>query len=136
MLKIDEKLNISINYREHADLILTARQQGGAPFTFNEGDVVRFAIYRPAEACAAVSVYAEISEKTEEVVISLTSEITHNAYHLFDNTDNEYGYFPDNTSHQYWYDITLNPDTNPMVLVGYDESGPKTFTINPVAGGT
>lgn len=135
MLKIDESLNICINFGEQADLILTARQQGGAPFIFNEGDVVRFAIQMPASEYSGDCVDLEISENTEEVVIPLTSKLTSNTYSLINNDVNEYGYYPDNTPCTYWYSIILNPKSNPMVLVGYDESGPKTFTINPVAGG-
>lgn len=31
----------------------------------------------------------------------------------------------------YWYEIELNPDTNPQTIVGYDEEGAKIFKLFP-----
>ena len=34
----------------------------------------------------------------------------------------------------YWYEIELNPETNPQTIVGYDEDGPKVFKLFPEGG--
>ena len=31
----------------------------------------------------------------------------------------------------YWYEIELNPDTEPQTLVGYDDEGAKIFRLFP-----
>ncbi len=31
----------------------------------------------------------------------------------------------------YWYEIELNPDTNPQTIVGYDEDGAKVLRLYP-----
>ena len=31
----------------------------------------------------------------------------------------------------YWYEIELNPETNPQTIVGYDDEGPKLFCLHP-----
>ena len=31
----------------------------------------------------------------------------------------------------YWYEIELNPETRPQTIIGYDENGPKIFTLFP-----
>ena len=35
---------------------------------------------------------------------------------------------------KYWYEVELNPDTNPQTIIGYDEDGPKLFTLYPEGG--
>ena len=32
---------------------------------------------------------------------------------------------------KYWYEVELNPDTEPQTIVGYDDDGPKIFTLYP-----
>ena len=34
----------------------------------------------------------------------------------------------------YWYEVELNPDTNPQTIIGYDTSGPKVFRLYPEGG--
>ena len=34
----------------------------------------------------------------------------------------------------YWYEIELNPLTNPQTIVGYDEDGAKVFRLFPEGG--
>lgn len=31
----------------------------------------------------------------------------------------------------YWYEVTLNPDTEPQTVIGYDDDGPKIFRLFP-----
>jgi hypothetical protein len=31
----------------------------------------------------------------------------------------------------YWYEIELNPDTDPQTIIGYDEDGAKVFKLFP-----
>ena len=32
---------------------------------------------------------------------------------------------------EYWYEIQLNPDTEPQTIIGYDENGAKIFKLYP-----
>ena len=34
----------------------------------------------------------------------------------------------------YWYEIELNPDTNPQTILAYDDDGAKIFTLYPEGG--
>lgn len=34
----------------------------------------------------------------------------------------------------YWYEVELNPKTNPQTIVGYDRDGPKIFRLYPEGG--
>ena len=36
-----------------------------------------------------------------------------------------------NTPIDYWYEIQLNPETNPQTIIGYDENGAKIFRLYP-----
>lgn len=36
----------------------------------------------------------------------------------------------------YWYEVELNPDTNPQTIIGYDEDGAKVFKLFPEGGDT
>ena len=36
-----------------------------------------------------------------------------------------------NTPIDYWYEVQLNPETNPQTIIGYDENGAKIFRLYP-----
>ena len=59
-----------------------------------------------------------VEEETTTVNISLNSE------------DTKIGNLV-NKPTKYWYEIELNPDTNPQTIVGYDLEGEKIFMLYP-----
>ena len=34
----------------------------------------------------------------------------------------------------YWYEVELNPDSQPQTIIGYDEDGAKVFRLYPEGG--
>ena len=62
-----------------------------------------------------------VKEETTIVDIKLESE---------DTTIDELIYMPTN----YWYEVELNPDTEPQTIIGYDDTGAKLFVLYPEGG--
>lgn len=91
----------------------------GEPYTFKPGDVVRFKVFK-AKDCGCVELQKDvvINEETQMVNISLNRE------------DTKIGDIINKPS-KYWYEIELNPDTNPQTIVGYDLEGEKIFMLYP-----
>lgn len=90
---------------------------------FKPNDIIRLCIYeqkKPDNVLKTKSI--TINEETNEAIISLSKEDTS----ICEIT---------NKPISYWYDITLNPDTTPQTLIGYDlvngVKKEKLFTILP-----
>ena len=91
----------------------------GSPYTFREGDVVRFKVFGKKDCETVVlekSVY--VSENAEQVGIFLDGDDTKFGDVISKPTD-------------YWYEVELNPDTKPQTIIGYDEEGAKIFKLFP-----
>ena len=56
--------------------------------------------------------------EAESVTINLTKEDTKIAEIINKPVD-------------YWYEIEMNPDTEPQTIIGYDEDGEKIFRLYP-----
>jgi hypothetical protein len=89
------------------------------PYTFKVGDVVRFKVFR-AKDCNCVEMQKDtiVDQESSTVNISLSGE------------DTKIGELI-NKPTKYWYEIELNPDTNPQTIVGYDLEGEKIFMLYP-----
>jgi hypothetical protein len=89
------------------------------PYTFKVGDVVRFKVFR-AKDCNCVEMQKDtiVDKESSTVNISLSGE------------DTKIGELI-NKPTKYWYEIELNPDTNPQTIVGYDLEGEKIFMLYP-----
>ena len=96
-----------------------AAEDNGKPFKFQAGDVVRFKVYGKKDA---ESVYLQkdfpITATTETVEIYLTEEDTKIGDTISKQKD-------------YWYEVELNPDTNPQTIIGYSEDGAALFRLFP-----
>ena len=86
---------------------------------FKPGDVVRFKAFRKKD-CATVVMQRDftVDEASDTFAISLTGEDTKIGEVISKPVD-------------YWYEVELNPDTNPQTIVGYDEAGAKVFKLFP-----
>ena len=98
-------------------------EEDGVSYVFKPGDVVRMTVYGKKNAENVVMkkdfpVFAE----TESVAIFLSEEETK---------------FEDIISKpkEYWYEIVLNPESNPQTIIGYDDDGAKVFTLYPEGDG-
>ena len=96
--------------------------EGFAPYTFKAGDVVRMKVFEK-KACHCVEVQKdfEVTEDTDVVSIALTKEDTKIGEIISKPKD-------------YWYEVELNPETQPQTIIGYDEGGSKTFRLFPEGG--
>ena len=86
---------------------------------FKKGDVVRFKATRKKD-CETVVIQRDfvVEAECEEFIISLTGDDTKIGEVISKPTD-------------YWYEVELNPDTNPQTIIGYDEDGAKVFKLFP-----
>lgn len=86
---------------------------------FTPGDVVRIKVTRKKD-CNTVMMQRDFVAETgtDTFMIYLDSEYTKFGEVISKPTD-------------YWYEIELNPDTNPETIIGYDESGAKVFRLYP-----
>lgn len=91
----------------------------GTQYEFQAGDIVRMKIFGKKDA---ESIYLSkdfpVVAKTYAVGIMLTEEDTKIGDVISKPMD-------------YWYEIELNPYTNPQTIVGYDEDGAKVFKLFP-----
>lgn len=120
MFKVDSDKTINITRGDIAVLKIGAKTSEGTDYTFQIGDVVRFKVFKNKD-CSSV-------EKTKDVVVteeSLSVEIQ------LDGSDTKIGEII-NKPTDYWYEVELNPDTNPQTIIGYDdETGAKIFKLFP-----
>lgn len=90
-----------------------------APYTFKEGDVVRLRVFEKKKCnCVVLTKDVAATAGSQTVDISLTKEDTKIGEIINKPVD-------------YWYEIELNPDTNPQTIVGYDTGGEKIFRLYP-----
>lgn len=94
-------------------------EDNGVPYTFKAGDIVRISVYGKKD-CENVVLQKDfpVTTATEEVEIYLTKE------------DTKIGEII-NKQKDCWYEIVLNPDTEPQTIIGYDDDGAKVFRLFP-----
>lgn len=95
------------------------KEDNGAPSTFKAGDVVRIKVFAKKN-CENVVLQKDfpVAVETEQVEIVLEKHETKIGEIISKPTD-------------YWYEIELNPFTEPQTIVGYDEDGAKIFKLFP-----
>ncbi len=102
---------------------ITTKNEDGTEYTFKAGDIVRFKVFKSKD-CSCVELQKDtiVSEETTEVRINLTKE------------DTKIGELISKPV-IYWYEVELNPETNPQTIIGYDDiEGAKLFMLYPEGG--
>ncbi len=96
-----------------------AAEDNGKAYTFMPGDVVRIKVFGKKD-CDNVVLQKDfpITAETEEVEIYLDKDDTKIGEVISKPVD-------------YWYEVELNPETNPQTIIGYDEDGAKVFKLFP-----
>lgn len=91
----------------------------GAPYTFMPGDLVRIKVYK--------------KKKASEVVLEKDFPVTEVAQELQLFLSGEETKIGDVISKPvpYWYEVELNPLSDPQTIIGYDEDGAKVFMLFP-----
>ena len=114
-------------YLTRGDMVVievSACMNQSEPYIFKVGDVVRLRVFTKKQHDDIVL--------TKDVVVSEEVPIVNIQ---LDRHDTKIGGII-NKPADYWYEIELNPETNPQTIVGYDSDGPKIFRLYPEGGGT
>lgn len=118
MFQIDDDMTIYITRGDVAYFTVTA-DNNGVPYIFQPGDVVRIKVFAKKDATnVAFQKDFAVLEESEKVDILLTEQETKIGDVISKPVD-------------YWYEIELNPYTNPQTIVGYDDDGAKIFKLFP-----
>lgn len=119
MFKVKEDLSIHITRGNIGLLEITAKNEDGSDYTFKVDDVIRLGIFEKKNFNSIKKQKdVTVQEETTTVQISLNKE---------DTTIGDII----NTPIDYWYEVQLNPKTNPQTIIGYDENGAKIFRLYP-----
>ena len=108
-------------YATRGDIVFfgVTAEDDGVPYHFQPGDVVRISVYGKKDT---ETVYLEkdfpVLKNCESVEIFLSEE------------DTKFGDVI-NKSKDYWYEVCLNPDTNPQTIIGYSDEGAAVFRLFP-----
>lgn len=118
MFEIDNDLTIHITRGDVAFFTVMA-WNGDDRYKFKPGEVVRIKVMQKKN-CSNVAFHKDflVEVETEAVDILLTEDETKIGDTISKPVD-------------YWYEVELNPYTNPQTIVGYDEDGPKIFKVYP-----
>ena len=118
MFTVNDDLSIHVTRGDIVFFTVTA-QNNGTSFEFQPGDVVRIKIYGKKDAENVVlQKDFPVTERRERVEIYLTEKDTKIGGVINKPVD-------------YWYEVELNPYTNPQTIIGYDEDGAKVFKLFP-----
>ena len=92
------------------------------PYVFKKGALLRIKIFE-RKGCANVVLQRDfpVLEDTEQVEVFLSEEDTKIGESI-------------NKPKDYWYEIELNPHSNPQTIIGYGEDGPAVFRLLPEGG--
>ena len=118
MFKIDSDKTIHITRGDIGSISIGAKLEG-SDYEFQEGDIVRFKVFKSKDcSCIEIQKDVEVEATGTGINISLQSDETKIGEVISKPID-------------YWYEIEVNPDTAPQTIVGYDEEGAKIFRLYP-----
>lgn len=119
VFKINEDQSIYLTRGDIASIEVSAQKSADEAYVFQVGDVVRMQVFE-RNNCHSVVLrkVVEVLEESKTVDIYLSKE------------DTKIGDII-NKPKNYWYEIELNPETEPQTIVGYDEEGEKIFRLFP-----
>lgn len=119
MFKILDNKSIYVTRGDIASIEVSAKSHTGEAYVFKVGDVVRLQVFEKGR-CNKI-----VLQKTVEALEECTT------LDIFLETGDTRFCEVIHAPKDYWYELTLNPDTRPQTLVGYDDVGPKLFRIFP-----
>lgn len=118
MFKVNDDLSIYVT-RGDAVMFNATVDVNGELYTFQPGDMVRIKVFEKKGCdCVVLQKDFPVTEAREYVEVLLTGAETKFGELIHKPKD-------------YWYEVELNPLTNPQTVVGYDENGPKVFRLFP-----
>lgn len=119
MFKRNEDLSIYVTRGDCCAFTVPA-VINGVKTQFKNGDVIRFKVTKKKD-CDTVVRQKDFLVSTiaaDLIEINLTGDDTRIGEVISKPTD-------------YWYEVELNPDTNPQTIVGYDDDGAKILRLFP-----
>ena len=121
MFVVNEDKSIYVTRGDILFFSVTA-YDNGTPYQFQKDDIVRMTVYGKKDA-ANVVLRKDflVTEPSEKVSVYFTKDETKIGDIISKPVD-------------YWYEIELNPDTDPQTIIGYDEDGAKVFKLFPEGG--
>ena len=123
MFEVDEEKTIHVTRGNVGSIEIGAEDENGEEYVFKVGDVIRFKVLRKNN-CNVVELEKNITVNEEgktRVNISFTKEETKIGELISKYKD-------------YWYEVELNPETEPKTIIGYDKDGAKIFRLYPEGG--
>lgn len=119
MFKILTDKTICLTRGDVASIIVSANLQDGALYTFKPGDTLRFRVFKKRDcACTVIQKDVIADKETESLIVNLTKTDTTIGEIISKPVD-------------YWYEVEVNPETEPQTIIGYDEAGEKIFRLYP-----
>ena len=118
MYRVNEDNSI---YVTRGDIVLmdVSASFDGKPYTFVPGDLVRIKVYKKKKATDVVlEKDFPVTAVTQMVQIYLSEDDTKIGDVISKPVD-------------YWYEVELNPLSEPQTIIGYDEDGAKVFKLFP-----
>jgi hypothetical protein len=121
MFVIDNDMTMHIT-RGDTVVIAVRASVDGTEYTFRPYDIVRLKVFEKKDCAKVVLEKDTRAEEEKDVVeVTLTKEDTTIGEVISKPVD-------------YWYEVELNPETDPQTIVGYDEDGAKVFRLYPEGG--
>lgn len=119
MFVINEDKSIHITRGDVAFFSIEAKTDTGETYKFLPGDVVRFKVFGKKD-CENVVLSKDFAVEAEANEVSIYLE----------EKDTKFGDVISKPT-DYWYEVELNPYTNPQTILGYDDDGAKVFKLFP-----
>ena len=118
MFQLNEDMSIHVTRGDTLFFSVSA-EENGENHVFQAGDVVRFKVTAKKDSANVVlQKDTVVTEATESVDIILNGNDTKIGDVISKPVD-------------YWYEVELNPFTNPQTIIGYDDDGAKIFKLFP-----
>ena len=118
MFQLNEDMSIHVTRGDIVFFTVSA-EEDGKNYVFNEGDVVRIKVIAKKDSANVVlQKDFVVTAPTEFVDIILNGNDTKIGEVISKPVD-------------YWYEVELNPFTNPQTIIGYDDDGAKIFKLFP-----
>lgn len=125
MFVINEDKSIHVTRGDMMYFGVSAIDKDGTAHTFvaakgeKTADIIRFKVFGKKNAENVVlQKDVVVTEDTKLVGITLSGDDTKIGDVISKPVD-------------YWYEVELNPDTNPQTIIGYDDEGAKIFKLYP-----
>ncbi len=118
MFTIDNDMTINVTRGDCGKIDVSATVDD-AVYVFSPGDILRLKVFEKKN-CENVVLKKDFGIEVNATTVTLT----------LTGKDTKFGGII-NKPTNYWYEIELNPETNPQTIVGYDDDGPKLFCLHP-----